>query len=602
MTSSTCYLLSKIRPKIRLFEIATLGLLLGHSTPSLAATPTPDLSFGSGGVVEQGFMGMGGSVRAVFAQRDGNVLAVGAYQSGYTPGPFGQPFPRFTGAIARYRADGNLDTAAFGQNGLVDPAPAGFAPKMMLRSGKLVGTSSKGLVRYDADGTIDPAFKTDGATSIAWYSQTAAYLIEQADGRIVAAGTVGAGIGVVVVLRFNVDGSLDTTFNNVGAAIAPLGNSVGDTCAGLTVTPAGKIVVAATANGPSYAQALALMQYNADGSIDTAFGANGRASNPLLANARDVGIFLVRQASGRLVVVGNRSSAGLESSPVSTGLLLTGFEANGSIDSAFGNGGTTVVNGINGANDVKVDIDGKLLVATQSASATSPFSVMRFTTQGLLDTSFGDGGVLASSILPNVLSISLQPDGDLLMGGSSAAGNFAVARYAGAPVTAVEFYNASLDHYFMTLNPYEATDLDNAVHRGWVRTGQALRLYGSEASAEGQGLNPVCRFYIPPQHGDSHFFSADADECSNVLGKIQTDPNYSGYVYETASAFYAALPDTTTGACPAGTTSVYRLWNHRADSNHRYTTDPAIKAAMIASGYVSEGYGPNGVAMCSSAP
>jgi hypothetical protein len=227
---------------------------------------------------------------------------------------------------------------------------------------------------------------------------------------------------------------------------------------------------------------------------------------------------------------------------------------------------------------------------------------MRFTTQGLLDTSFGDGGVLASSILPNVLSISLQPDGDLLMGGSSAAGNFAVARYAGAPVTAVEFYNASLDHYFMTLNPYEATDLDNAVHRGWVRTGQALRLYGSEASAEGQGFNPVCRFYIPPQHGDSHFFSADADECSNVLGKIQTDPNYSGYVYETASAFHAALPDTTTGACPAGTTSVYRLWNHRADSNHRYTTDPAIKAAMIASGYVSEGYGPNGVAMCSSAP
>ncbi len=81
---------------------------------------------------------------------------------------------------------------------------------------------------------------------------------------------------------------------------------------------------------------------------------------------------------------------------------------------------------------------------------------------------------------------------------------------------------------------------------------------------------------------------------------MATDPNYSNYTYETPSAFYIGLPDTGSGACPAGTNAVYRLWNGRADSNHRYTTDLNIRAAMIARGYVPEGYGPLGVAMCAA--
>jgi len=56
-----------------------------------------------------------------------------------------------------------------------------------------------------------------------------------------------------------------------------------------------------------------------------------------------------------------------------------------------------------------------------------------------------------------------------------------------------------------------------------------------------------------------------------------------------------------TGACPAGQAPVYRLWNERADSNHRYTTDPGIRAAMLAKGYKAEGYGNDGVPMCSTA-
>jgi hypothetical protein len=70
------------------------------------------------------------------------------------------------------------------------------------------------------------------------------------------------------------------------------------------------------------------------------------------------------------------------------------------------------------------------------------------------------------------------------------------------------------------------------------------------------------------------------------------------FVLEAPDVFHIALPDTTTGACPAGTTAVYRLFNGRADANHRYTIDPLIKAQMIARGYIAEGYGASATIMC----
>ena len=164
--------------------------------------------------------------------------------------------------------------------------------------------------------------------------------------------------------------------------------------------------------------------------------------------------------------------------------------------------------------------------------------------------------------------------------------------------TVVEYYDASLDHYFMTPLPDEIGALDSGRIAGWTRTGRVFDAFASVAAAAGAAVNPVCRFYIPPQHGDSHFFSASPDECQVVLARIGSDPNFSGYVYETPAEFYIALPDTVTGSCPSGTAPVYRLWNHRADSNHRYTTDLASRSAMIARGYVPEGYGAMGVAMC----
>jgi len=170
----------------------------------------------------------------------------------------------------------------------------------------------------------------------------------------------------------------------------------------------------------------------------------------------------------------------------------------------------------------------------------------------------------------------------------------ALAGPPGSAAPAVEYYHAGLDHYFTSPLAADIEALDSQRLAGWVRTGQT---FAAELVAAA-GLSPVCRFYIPPAHGDSHFLSASPDECADVLARIGVDPNFSGYVQETPAAFHIALPDIGSGACPAGYAPVYRLWNGRADSNHRLTADPRTKAAMVAQGYVAEGYGPDQVAMC----
>lgn len=162
------------------------------------------------------------------------------------------------------------------------------------------------------------------------------------------------------------------------------------------------------------------------------------------------------------------------------------------------------------------------------------------------------------------------------------------------PLTTVqvdEFYHSALRHYFVTADPAEKQDLDTGVHPGWQRTGEFFRAYTSGSRANGS-INPVCRYYgNPPAGPDSHFYSAQIGECFDVLWTFK-------WLVETDNVFQINLPDTTTGACPSATVPVYRLWNQRADSNHRYTTSVAIKAQMIAGGYVAEGYGPDGVVMC----
>jgi hypothetical protein len=158
---------------------------------------------------------------------------------------------------------------------------------------------------------------------------------------------------------------------------------------------------------------------------------------------------------------------------------------------------------------------------------------------------------------------------------------------------AVEYYNRALDHYFITISPAEISDLDSGVHPGWERTGLRFLAYQTQAA----GTNPVCRFYRTPGFGDSHFYSASAAECQAVIDHPET---YPGWTYESGNVFYIALPDTASGACPAGDVPVWRFFN-QITTNHRYTTDQATRDDMRAQPaiWVPEGYGPDQVIMCS---
>ena len=69
---------------------------------------------------------------------------------------------------------------------------------------------------------------------------------------------------------------------------------------------------------------------------------------------------------------------------------------------------------------------------------------------------------------------------------------------------------------------------------------------------------------------------------------------------EASAVMYVGLPDAATGACGAGSAPVYRIWNNRADNNHRYTTDRSIRDQMVAAGGIAEGYGPDSVIMCAA--
>jgi hypothetical protein len=156
-----------------------------------------------------------------------------------------------------------------------------------------------------------------------------------------------------------------------------------------------------------------------------------------------------------------------------------------------------------------------------------------------------------------------------------------------AGVTAVEFYNASLDHYFVTHVAGEIALLDaGTTTRGWVRTGQSFKVWTSAQA----GSSPVCRYYIPPSKGDSHFYGRGAAECDATGAANPT------FVNEDPQFFHVMLP--VAGVCPAGTRDVYRTFSSRLDANHRYSVDPAIRDQMVGRGWVAEGDGPNLVVMC----
>jgi hypothetical protein len=160
-----------------------------------------------------------------------------------------------------------------------------------------------------------------------------------------------------------------------------------------------------------------------------------------------------------------------------------------------------------------------------------------------------------------------------------------------AEVSVIEYYRAAVGHYFMTADSTETQALDNGV--GWARTGQTFNAYPPSDASH----SPVCRFYGRPEAGlDSHFYSASTVECQAVIARFS-----NAWTYESGDVFAIDAPDPADGTCPLAALPVYRLYNNRADVNHRYTTSLAVRAQMMNAGWIAEGYGPLAVAMCAAA-
>jgi hypothetical protein len=164
---------------------------------------------------------------------------------------------------------------------------------------------------------------------------------------------------------------------------------------------------------------------------------------------------------------------------------------------------------------------------------------------------------------------------------------------AAAPDTeAVEFYNTTLGHYFVTTSASEALGIDaGAAGPGWVRTGRSFQAWTTKSLAPADA-QAVCRFYSPG--ANSHFYTASADECLQLRGmeaaeRAQTG-GVKGWSYE-GVAFFVAVPQS--GQCPAGTTKLVRLYNNGfatgEGANHRFVDDADLEAMMVDQQWVAEG-------------
>ncbi len=157
-------------------------------------------------------------------------------------------------------------------------------------------------------------------------------------------------------------------------------------------------------------------------------------------------------------------------------------------------------------------------------------------------------------------------------------------------VKAVEFYNVTLDHFFLTHVANEIALLDAGVAiKGWTRTGLSFNVLPSAQP----GSSAVCRYYIPPGKGDSHFYGRGTAECDATGVANPT------FVNEEPHFFYAALP--VLGTCSADTVPVYRVFSNRADANHRYMVSRTVRDEMTGRGWLAEGDGPDLVVMCAPA-
>jgi uncharacterized delta-60 repeat protein len=207
--------------------LLTLGLAFGANFAQ-AQAGTLDLTFGNGGVVTTSFANGSAGVGS-FEQSNGDIVAVAQVHFVDNGG---------TGiGLARYTSSGALDTT-FGTNGITNTTfagftfdPFGFAVQKngdILVAGEAISSAGRiefGLARYTSDGILDATFGSGGlaTTSVGTRVDVPTAMLLQPNGKIVMAGfevaQEGIAPGKMSMVRYNANGSLDTTFGTGGISL-----------------------------------------------------------------------------------------------------------------------------------------------------------------------------------------------------------------------------------------------------------------------------------------------------------------------------------------------------------------------------------------------
>lgn len=351
----------------------------------------PDPSFGTDGRVRTSIFPSDDVARSIALQNDGAILV-----GGYGSGPNG-----FCFALVRYDASGQPDPG-FGDGGIVTTDLAGGTTALggavaVLGDGKILlaggGSAGFAVVRYLPDGTVDDTFGTDGLATVSFAPDGAQAnaMAVQGDGKIVLAGYASGESVSIAVARLNSDGTPDTGFSDDGRATAQV---QGDALArALTIDPDGRIVVA----GNSLSQPV-VARFTPEGVLDATL--NGNGIRPVTLPGIDVssGYGIALEATGKILVAG---SADL----LSTDFLLVRLNDNGTFDFSF-NGTGFVTTDFSGTRDaaraVAVQTDGHIVLAGLTNSVTNDydFALARY---------FSDGATGIAASATTSLSLAVRP-------------------------------------------------------------------------------------------------------------------------------------------------------------------------------------------------